>query len=80
MAWLFEARKRHGLSILNYIVTSNHVHLLVSGHGDRDVIPKSIQLLAGKTGQEYEKHGCQAYTVDREPQKQISKIVSDLNL
>ena len=53
MAWLFEARKRHGLSILNYIVTSNHVHLLVSGDGDRDAIPKSIQLLAGKTGQEY---------------------------
>ena len=26
------------------------------------------------------KHGCQAYTVDREPQKQISKIVSDLDL
>jgi len=29
MAWLFETRKRYGLSILNYIVTSNHVHLLV---------------------------------------------------
>jgi hypothetical protein len=27
-----------------------------------------------------EKHGCQAYTFDREPQKQISKIVSDLDL
>jgi len=27
-----------------------------------------------------ERHGCQAYTVDREPQKQISKIVSDLHL
>jgi len=27
-----------------------------------------------------EKHGCQAYTVDREPQKQTSKIVSDLDL
>jgi len=27
-----------------------------------------------------EKHGCQAYTVDREPHKQISKIVSDLDL
>ena len=26
------------------------------------------------------KHGCQAYTVDREPQKQISKIVLDLDL
>ena len=53
MAWLFEARKRYGLSILNYIVTSNHIHLLVSGDGDRDTIPRSIQLLAGKTGQEY---------------------------
>jgi putative transposase len=53
MAWLFEARKRYGLSILNYMVTSNHVHLLVSGDSDRDTIPKSIQLLAGKTGQEY---------------------------
>jgi putative transposase len=53
MAWLFEARKRYGLSILNYMVTSNHGHLLVSGDSDRDTIPKSIQLLAGKTGQEY---------------------------
>ena len=53
MAWLFEARKRYDLSILNYIVTSNHVHLLVSDGGDRNAIPKSIQLLAGKTGQEY---------------------------
>ena len=55
MAWLFEARKRYGLSILNYIVTSNHVHLLVSGDGHRDTIPKSIQLLAGKTGRSLRK-------------------------
>jgi len=51
--WLFEAKKRHGLSILNYIVTSNHAHLLVSDNGERDTIPKSIQLIAGRTGQEY---------------------------
>ncbi|HEW78436.1 MAG TPA: transposase, partial [Phycisphaerales bacterium] len=25
--WLFEAKKRYGLCVLNYIVTSNHVHL-----------------------------------------------------
>ena len=25
--WLFEARKRHDLCVLNYVVTSNHVHL-----------------------------------------------------
>ena len=51
--WLFEAKKRYGLSILNYMVTSNHVHLLVSDDGERDTIPKSIQLVAGRTGQEY---------------------------
>lgn len=27
--WLNQARKRYGLCILNYVVTSNHVHLLV---------------------------------------------------
>jgi len=27
--WLFEARKRFGLCVLNYQVTCNHVHLLV---------------------------------------------------
>jgi len=53
LRWLFEARKRFGLSILNYMVTSNHIHLLVRDNGKRDVIPKSIQLIAGRTGQEY---------------------------
>ena len=53
IAWLFEARKRYGLSILSYIVTSNHIHLLVSDNGDKDTIPKSMQLIAGRTGQQY---------------------------
>ena len=29
LRWLFEAKKRFGLCVLNYVVTSNHVHLLV---------------------------------------------------
>ena len=41
------------MTILNYTVTSNHIHLLVMDDGKRDVIPKSIQLVAGRTGQEY---------------------------
>ena len=53
LQWLFEARKRYGLSVLNYIATSNHIHLLVRDNGDRDVIPKSIQLIAGRTGQAF---------------------------
>src|SRR5262245_19775481 len=40
LRWVFQANKRFGLSVLSYIVTSNHVHLLV-------------QLIAGLTGQEY---------------------------
>ena len=53
LQWLYEAKKRYGLTILNYAVTSNHIHLLVKGNGDRDVIPKSIKLVAGRIGQEY---------------------------
>ncbi len=53
MQWLYEAKKKHDLMILNYMITSNHIHLLVYDHGGRDVIPKSIQLLAGRIGQEY---------------------------
>jgi len=52
--WLFEAKKRYGLCILNYIITSNHIHLLVSDKGrSNNCIPKSMQLIAGRTGQEY---------------------------
>ncbi len=41
------------MTIFNYTVTSNHIHLLVVDDGERDIIPKSIQLVAGRTGQEY---------------------------
>jgi putative transposase len=51
-SWLFEAKKRFGLRILNYVVTSNHIHLLVIDNGP-DVIPKSLQLIAGRTAQEF---------------------------
>lgn len=50
--WLFEAKKRYGLCVLNYIVTSNHIHLLVMDTGN-DTIARSMQLIAGRTAQEY---------------------------
>ena len=46
--WLFEAKKRFGLKVLNYIVTSNHIHLLVVDSG-KGIISQSIQLIAGRT-------------------------------
>lgn len=64
--WLYEAKKRFGLCVLNYAVTSNHIHLLVFD-SKKDVIPKSIQLIAGRTGQEYNqrKNRKGAYWEDR---------------
>jgi putative transposase len=50
--WLFEAKKRYGLCVLNYIVTSNHIHMLVVDTGE-ETIPKSLQLIAGRTAQEF---------------------------
>ena len=50
--WLFEAKKRFGLCVLNYIITSNHIHLLVRDCGQGE-IAKSMQLIAGRTAQEY---------------------------
>jgi putative transposase len=50
--WLYQATKRYGLRVLNYMVTSNHVHLLVKDSG-YDAIPRSMQLVAGRTAQVY---------------------------
>jgi putative transposase len=53
IGWLFEAKKRYGLCILNYMATSNHIHLLILDNGDRNTVPRSLQLIAGRTGQQY---------------------------
>jgi len=50
--WLFEAKKRFSLRVLNYMVTSNHVHLLMGDTGE-SVISRSMQLAAGRTAQDY---------------------------
>jgi putative transposase len=65
--WLKEARRRESLHLLNYMVTSNHVHLLVIDKGEPEAIARSLQLAAGRTAQEYnnrkERHG--AFWEDR---------------
>jgi len=50
--WLFQARRRFGLSILNYAVLDNEIRLLVLDQG-RGEIPCSMQLVAGRFAQEY---------------------------
>ena len=53
LQWLFESKRRYALTILNYTVTSNHIHLLVADDNGHDAIPNSIKLIAGRTGQEF---------------------------
>lgn len=64
--WLYVAQRRYGLCVLNYIVTSNHVHLLVQDRGKGE-IARSMQLVAGRTAQEYNqrKHRQGAFWEDR---------------
>ena len=50
--WLYRAKERYGLCVLNYMVTSNHIHLLAQDQG-RGEIARSMQLIAGRTAQEY---------------------------
>ena len=47
-----QAKKRFGLSVLNYIAASNHVHVRVRDAGDQS-ISKSMQLISGPVGQAY---------------------------
>jgi putative transposase len=51
--WLYQARKRFKVTILNYIVTCNHIHLLVKDNSGASDIPKFMQLLESRTAQEY---------------------------
>ena len=51
-ALAFRGKKCFGLSVLNYMITSNHVHLLIKDTGP-NVIADSMQLIAGRTAQEY---------------------------
>jgi len=39
--------------VLNYTVTSNHIHLLVVDGKEDDTIPSSLQPIAGRAGQQY---------------------------
>ncbi|MDD4457802.1 MAG: transposase [Syntrophotalea acetylenica] len=67
VGWLREARPRFSMQILNYTVTSNHVHLLVKDNDEAKSIAPAIQLVAGRVGQEYNqrKHRKGAFWEDR---------------
>ena len=46
-------KKRCGLAVLNFMITSNHIHLIVVDDDSKDVISKSMKLVVSRTAQEY---------------------------
>ncbi|MCD6516569.1 MAG: transposase [Candidatus Aminicenantes bacterium] len=52
---LFHAKKRFDLSILNYAVTSNHIHLLVEDKRYDRSIAGALHFVAGRMAWEYNK-------------------------
>jgi putative transposase len=62
------------------MVTSHHVHLLAFDNAGRNVIPDSIKLVAGRTGQEYNirKKRKGAFWEDRYPATAVEKDRVDI--
>ena len=87
--WLFEASKRSGLCILNYIITSNHIHLLVRDPGQGE-IKISMPLIASRTAQKnnqrkarkgaFWEDRCHATVVDSEMHLACCMVYIDLNM
>jgi putative transposase len=53
ISWMYEAKKRFNISILNYAVTSNHIHCVVMNNANTNEIAKAMHLASGRTAQEY---------------------------
>jgi putative transposase len=55
--WILVAKKIYGLCVLNYMITSNHIHLLIldDGESDGQAIAKSLHLAEARVAQEYNK-------------------------
>jgi putative transposase len=54
--WLFEAQKRYAVSILDYVASSNPVHLLACDASRQESIPLMMQMVAGRVAQAYNRN------------------------
>jgi len=53
MYWMYQAKTRFKISILNYALTSNHIHILLVNRGRENSIPKAMHLVLSRVAQEY---------------------------
>jgi putative transposase len=50
---LWEATMRYGLTVLNFVATSNHIHPLVYDAMGGEAIAQGMQLVQGRTAQSF---------------------------
>ncbi len=51
--WLNQAKERYKFNIFNYMVTSNHIHLLAFCDSTNNEIAKAMHLISGRVAQEF---------------------------
>jgi putative transposase len=51
--WLYQAKKRYGICVLEYNLTHNHIHLLALNKKKKNIISQSMNLVSSRTAQEY---------------------------
>lgn len=76
MYWLFQARRRFGFSVLNYVVLPNHVKLLIMDRR-RGEIRCSLRLLAERMSDDYlSRHRCHTALWQNEYQASMLELGS----
>jgi putative transposase len=67
MKWLYRAKRIFHFKVLNYVITSNHIHLLLVEDGHPGAIAGGMHLAAGLTAQQFNrrKRRCGAFWQDR---------------
>lgn len=53
MYWLYRAKENFHISVLNYMVTSNHIHMLALSNGKENAIARTMHLVSGRTAWEF---------------------------
>lgn len=76
--WLYQLRQLYGLCVLNYVVTSNHIHLLVEGHGTQS-LRACMDLINQRTTEEFNRQHRRCGLVWA-PTYQVAAIQTDAHL
>lgn len=76
--WLYQLRQMYGLRVLNYVVTCNHIHLLVEGHGTQS-LHACMSLINSRTTEEFNRRHLRTGRV-WEAEYQVTAIQTDAHL